>query len=193
MDFTTATAPAWFVVVIAGVFTLLGAVTTIAGSWRNEKSRFNREVKHKYNEQVVEYGAQYIAAAMSIRELALKRINHTHDQFMEVLADEMTGVFDAFQKAREEWILVSPAKTSAEEKKLIETSTVLLVPVFNEVEISRLINEQTSAIGDFRNMIRKIRGLKPLRIASERALVNELSDDVMKIIVDYNARQKITP
>jgi hypothetical protein len=189
MDFTTATAPAWFVVGIAGAFTILGGLLSTAGSWRNEKSRFNREKKHQQDQEVITYGAQYLAAAQAFGDLALKRVNRSHDDFLLLLEAKITPIFDEFSRTREQWQLVSPTSTKKEEDKLVETTLILAMPLFDEKGMSHLINEQSVAIGDFRNAMRKVRGLKPLPVNRERRLLDEEAATVLKMMSECHEQK----
>ncbi|WP_230671136.1 hypothetical protein [Rathayibacter sp. Leaf248] len=197
MDFTTSTAPWFFVAGLAGGFTLLGTLLTLIGSRINEKAKETRAIKSRERDDLLSASIKLLSAAGAIREIALKRLSRNDLEYLTVYTKHMLPGLNSFKEAVETFRIEAPLKTveSRATKDLISITSQLMLPLFTNEEIKVLLGKSTIATDSFRNQVRKDRGSKPLKKSADAELIDgnfeKSVGQVMRLIGDAVERPEV--
>ncbi len=165
MDFTTSTAPWFFVALLAGAFTILGGLISIGGSALVDFVKSKRERHRVLETEVLDASIEFMAAAGDVRKFA---VDSTHTEAAE--KGKARGVrspplLARLQDAHSRFLLASPRELIAPSDELLGQASLMLMPIFDDQGLRKLIRDLDQAVSDFRDAIRQYRGLDSLGLS----------------------------
>ncbi|WP_148059133.1 hypothetical protein [Rathayibacter sp. PhB127] len=181
LEFTTTTAPWFFVAGLAGGFAVLGTLLTLVGSRINEKAKETRALKSRERDDLLNASTKLLVASSGIREIAIKRLSRNDAEYLLVYGKQMPPRLDAFKAAVESFQIEAPRRTieSKTTQTFLTATTALALPIFTNQEIKDLLGRLTDSTNDFRNQVRIDRGAKPVKYGVKTDVI---SDQVEKSI-----------
>lgn len=153
-----AAAPWWGVPVTAGVFLLLGGVLTFLFTRWNDRTKYERERKREDVKELVELGAQLIAAGTKVREFAMLGLTRPVSEFAQMVADQGRPLMDNFGLAASRFRLIQPNEMNKVSGEYILRAAVMMLPPYAKDGQEWAVQEHTKASIALTDALRAVQG-----------------------------------